>query len=112
MRDSAFYAVTRHAAPVSRRGSLRLLGGAGLTGVFARSTNADAGRKHKDAGRRYGKHAAQCRAGVERFCSANVPDNPACPESTLPCCEHFARGRADLGVECLSTGEPQPAARA
>jgi hypothetical protein len=110
MRDSAFESVARHAA-MSRRRSLRLLSGAGLAGVLAAPTDAGAGKARKNARRQCRNHAAQCRAGIETYCEIDVPDDPTCPEPLIPCCEHFAQCRSDLGIECLITGQPLPAAR-
>lgn len=106
MHDSAIATLTSRAAAMSRRTSLRWMSGASLTGLLAAPVAVRAGKAKNAAKRRCKREAAQCRTGVERSCLGGA----ACLEAHLPCCEHLAQCRADLGVVCLSKGAPLPAA--
>jgi hypothetical protein len=100
VNDNAFDAVTRRAAAVSRRRSLRLLGGAGLVSALAAPAAASAAKARKKARNICQKQRKQCRAGFERHCEGL----PSCLERSLPCCEHFAQCRVEAGVLCLMNG--------
>lgn len=101
---STFDTITRHAAGVvSRRGSLRLLGGAALAGALAAPelTSAGKGKVKKQANKQCKKQGGQCRAFVLETC-AQVEDRQACEEAYAPCCKHFERCDAGAGLRCFS----------
>lgn len=95
-------ALQRPAAAVSRRGSLRVLGGAALTSAFAAPTVAVAGKAGKKARKRCKRQRGQCLASIEKFCQPKADPN-ACESLFTPCCEHFAACSAAKGIECLFT---------
>jgi hypothetical protein len=101
MNGSTLDTTIRHdVVSVSRRGSLCLWGGAGLSGIFAAAAAADArksGKKGKDRCRQLGE---QCRRGVAEICGDDLDPQP-CLKAHVPCCEHFARCRVSAGVECV-----------
>lgn len=99
MNTEAFDTMTRRAA-VSRRGSLRVLGGAALTGVLAAPTVASAGKTGKTSRGRCQKQRGPCLAAIEDRCASNI-DPVACEAALTPCCAHFARCNAGVGLLCL-----------
>jgi hypothetical protein len=103
MNARTFEAMARHAASLSRRGSLRVLGGAALTGAIAAPTAAVAGKAGNKAQKRCKRQLGQCLASVEAFCEPQ--QLPAVCEAFLnPCCEHFSRCEAGQGIACLFAG--------
>ena len=103
MKTSAFDTFARHAASVvSRRGSLRLLGGAALAGALAAPELAGAGKgKSKKSPKQCKRQGGQCRAYVAETC-AQLEDPQECLEVYTPCCEHFERCNAGAGLRCFS----------
>jgi hypothetical protein len=102
MNNSTFSAVMRRAGcAVSRRGSFRLLGRAGLAGAVAAASHAagKAGKNRKKGATRCRQLGEQCRRGVVEICQGRL-DPVACQEFHAPCCEHFARCRVSAGVVC------------
>lgn len=100
MNTRTFDTMTRGAAAVSRRGSLRLLGGAALGSALATPALAAAGKTGKKGQKRCRRQRGQCLAFVEEFCQPKG-DPGACEEQLSPCCEHLARCSAGEGIECL-----------
>jgi hypothetical protein len=101
MDGNTFDHLARHAAgAVSRRGSLRLLGGAGLAGAFAAPEIANAGKSRKKARKQCKQQKAQCLAAFREFCEPKA-EPQSCEEGFFPCCEHFARCNAGAGIECI-----------
>jgi hypothetical protein len=102
--DNNFASIGRRAATVvSRRRSLRLLGGAGLAGAITAPTVAGAGKggkKGKKGKNRCRQLGEQCRRGVAEICQSQG-DPAACEEQHAPCCAHFVRCRVSAGVECV-----------
>jgi hypothetical protein len=105
MRKTAIDTLTRYAAgAMSRRGSLRLLGGAGLASVLATPVAARPGKGRKNARRRCTRQKAQCLAFFKAYC-APLEEPQACEASWVPCCESFAACRAGAGIACIFNAE-------
>jgi hypothetical protein len=103
MTDGNVHRPILNAAALSHRRSLRLLGGSGLTGVFAAPTVSGAGKggkKRKKRANRCPRLGEQCRRGVVEICRDHL-DPQACQEQHAPCCADFARCRVGAGVECV-----------
>jgi hypothetical protein len=103
MNNSRFAAVTREARAMSRRGSLRILGGAALVSVVPTSAVAKAAKKSRKR-KRCPKpvdpcqgQAEQCRSHYEVICEGNT----LCKERSLPCCESFASCNVLDAMACL-----------
>jgi hypothetical protein len=92
--------MTRGAAAMSRRGSLRSLGGAALGSALAAPALARAGKAGKKGQKRCQRQRGQCLAFVEEFCQPKGDPN-ACEAIVNPCCENFAQCNAGKGIECL-----------
>jgi hypothetical protein len=91
--------MARRAASLSRRGSLRVLGAAALTGVV--SAPADiAGKAGDKSQKRCQRQRGQCLAYVAEYCEPKIGAD-ICKELFNPCCEHFASCHAGQGIECL-----------
>ena len=103
MTDSLTERFTHYAVAMSRRRSLRLLGGAGLAATLAAPAATNARKGGKNARDRCRKYGAQCRAAIAEIC-APLPD-PACEAVFDVCCEHFARCRMSAGVQCVLENE-------
>jgi hypothetical protein len=106
MNSHAFDALTRHAGAVSRRGSLRALGGAALVSALAAPARTAAGKarknkhKNKRAKNPCTQQKAQCGAAVTAHCA--TASNPAlCERVTLPCCEHVTGCNVGTGIACI-----------
>lgn len=100
MNASRFDAVTRQAAVVSRRGSLRVWGGAAVAGALAAPVAANAGKSGKNARKRCQKQREQCLAFVVEACESESSPQ-ACEALYNPCCGHFARCEAGQGLACF-----------
>jgi hypothetical protein len=101
MNDNIFDNFSRHAAAaVSRRRSLRLLGGAGLASAFAAPAVARTGKAGKKRKYRCKQLGERCRSAVAEGCNSQ-----GCLDAVLPCCEHFARCRVSAGAVCISVNE-------
>jgi hypothetical protein len=100
VNTKAFDILTRRAGAVSRRGSLRLLGGAALAGVLAAPAAVSARKGGKNGQKRCKRQRGQCLAFVDEFCQPKA-DPSACKAQFSPCCEPFARCKAGQGIECL-----------
>lgn len=94
---TSFAATTRRAASMSRRGSLRALGGAALTGFLAAPVAAGAGNTGRKAQRRCRRQREQCRTVFADLCEGA----PTCEAAFAPCCEHFSRCDAGKGITCV-----------
>ena len=101
MDSNTFDRATRRAA-LSRRGSLRALGGAVAAAALAAPMTAAAGggNARKAVRKRCASQRGQCQAGVVRACIGTI-DPAVCEASLTPCCDHFARCDAETGVACL-----------
>jgi hypothetical protein len=98
MSDNTFDAITRQAAAsVSRRASMKTLGGAALAATLAAPSLAKAGKAGEKARKRCKRQAQQCRNFYDEFCQ----DNPACEEDFFPCCEFLGRCNARGYLECF-----------
>lgn len=96
--NSSFDLLTRQAAGlVSRRGSLRLSGGAALTGELAAPMASSAGNAGKKAQQRCRRQREQCRTVFAELCEGV----PICEAAYAPCCEHFSRCDAGKGIACV-----------
>ena len=100
MNTTTFDTLARQAGAVSRRGSLRTLGGAALAGVLAAPAVAGAGKGGKNGQKRCMRQRGQCLAFAEAFCQPKA-DPSACKAQFSPCCAPFAQCKAGLGIECL-----------
>lgn len=100
MELTTIAAVARQAGMVTRRGSIRALGGATLAASLTAPTATHAGKAGKQRQRRCKRQRGQCLAFLEAFCEPKV-DPPACVAAGFPCCEPFARCNAEAGIECL-----------
>ena len=100
MSIPSFTATTRQVAAVSRRTSLRLLGGAALTGAVAAPATAIAKNAGTKTQQRCKRQRGQCLAFAAEFCQPKGDPN-ACEAQFGPCCEPFARCNAGQGIECL-----------
>ena len=110
MKSTMFEAATQGIAAMSRRGSIRLLGAAALSGALATPV-ASAGPSGKKKGnKRCKRQREQCRAFVRALCATPEMAIPAgkapaglttCEEQTFPCCDHFARCDAGQGLQCV-----------
>lgn len=99
MDTGIFDALARRAA-MSRRGSLRALGGAAMTGVLAAPMAASAGKAGRKAPKRCQRQRGQCLAFVKEFCAPKeLPE--VCQGFLSPCCADFASCRAGEGIACL-----------
>jgi hypothetical protein len=101
VNQTTFDIIARHAGnAVSRRGSLRLLGGATLTGAIAAAGTAGAKKGPQQNQERCRKQGQECREFFAEFCAGTVdPEN--CKELVLPCCKHFARCQTGKGLACI-----------
>jgi hypothetical protein len=100
MDIKTFDAIARQVAAVSRRGTIRALGGAAMAAGLAAPTVIRAGEAGKNGRKRCKRQRGQCLAFFAEFCEPK--DDPAgCLEEVRPCCEHFARCNAGAGIECL-----------
>ena len=97
MNDNIIAALARQATAVSRRGSLRALGGAALAGTLAAPTVARAGKSGKKSGKRCQKQREQCREVFAERCQGSQ----VCEEAFAPCCEQFAQCRAEAALRCI-----------
>jgi hypothetical protein len=101
MNDTMLDTVTRHAAGMaSRRGSLRLLGRAALTGALAAPMTGSASKAGKKARERCQEQRGACIAAIEDRCASNI-DPAVCEAMLNPCCAHFARCNTGTGILCL-----------
>ena len=87
----------QHISAVSRRGSLRVLGGTALAGALAAPVAVSAGKAGKKAKKRCQTQRLQCRNHYEQYCEGQA----SCEEATFQCCEHLARCDAGAFLACL-----------
>jgi hypothetical protein len=120
MSTNAFDAIARHAAAgVSRRASIRVLGGAPLAAALMGSSIVEAkksGRQGKKRARKKGKPKAQqkclaqvgeCRAYFTGACGSS-PDPGACEARNGPCCEFLGSCDAAGFFSCLTKASQTP----
>lgn len=100
MTITELFSTTRQAAVVSRRASLRVLGGAAVAGALGAPAAASAGYAGKKARRRCQKQRGPCIAAIEDTCASTI-DPAVCEASLGPCCAHFARCNVRTGILCL-----------
>jgi hypothetical protein len=101
MDVKTFDAALRRAGALSRRGSLRTLGGAALIAGLAAPAAARAGKPGKNGRKRCQRQRGQCLAWNTSFCEAIPGGLEACIAALRPCCEPFARCNAGEGIACL-----------
>jgi hypothetical protein len=110
MKSNLFGTATQGIAAMSRRGSIRLLGAAALTGALATPVAAAGPSSKKKGNKRCKRQREQCRAFVRALCATPAMAGPAgqpqaglttCEEQTFPCCDHFARCDAGQGLQCV-----------
>jgi len=94
---TSFAATTRHVASMTRRGSLRALGGAALIGALASPMTVSAGKAGKKAEKRCERQREECRTVFADLCEGE----PTCEAAYAPCCEHLSRYDAGKGIACM-----------
>jgi hypothetical protein len=123
MNTNAFGGFVRQAtAGVSRRASLRILGGAPLAAALMGSSIAGAkksGKKGKQGKKKANKKAqqkaqqqclaqvGQCRAYLTGACGSS-PDPGGCEARNSPCCEHLGSCDAAGFFSCLTEASQTP----
>lgn len=85
------------AASVSRRGSLRALGGAAIVAALTTPLAASAKSSGEKTGKRCRRQRDQCRTVFAGLCEGF----PSCEAAYAPCCEHFSRCDAGKGISCI-----------
>jgi hypothetical protein len=116
MSTNAFDAIVRQAAVgVSRRASLRILGGAPLAAALMGSSIVRAERSGKRGKKKAKKKArqpclaqvGQCRAYFTGACGSS-PDPGACEARNGPCCEFLGSCDAAGFFSCLTKASQTP----
>jgi hypothetical protein len=97
-------AMTRQAVAISRRASLRLLGGAAAGGALAAPAAARARKGAKQAKKRCEQQEAQCSAAVTAYCGKLI-EPAACESVYLPCCPRFTECNVEAGIACILTAD-------
>jgi hypothetical protein len=102
MSSYGFDSLTRHARAVSRRGSLRSLGGVALATTLAAPAHAQARKasKKKKAKQQCKRQKPRCVAAITAYC-ATLLDPPFCESVYLPCCEEFTGCNVESGITCI-----------
>lgn len=101
MNGSFFASITRQTGALSRRGSLRILGGAALASAIP---TLGAAKDGKNSRKRRKKRVDQCQGQLEQcrsFMELFREGNEDCEELPLPCCEPLARCDATEAFTCL-----------
>ncbi|MGH2614319.1 MAG: hypothetical protein ACRDJC_03690 [Thermomicrobiales bacterium] len=104
MIGSAFDAITRRAADVvSRRSSLRAMGGAALVAAAAAPTVTRAGKAGKRAKKKCKRQGRQCREAIPLVCAVYLPNNDPeqCAEFLNPCCDFLEKCQAAQYFTCF-----------
>lgn len=116
MSTTAFDAFVRQAAAgISRRSSLRILGGAPLAAALTGSSIVGAKKSDKKRKKKAKKKAqqpclaqvGQCRAFFAGTC-ASSPDPGDCEARNGPCCEFFGSCDAAAFFSCLVEASQTP----
>jgi hypothetical protein len=100
MNDATFVSRLQRVAMVSRRGSLRVLGGAALAGAIAAPAATEAGK----SGTKARKLCQRQKSGCEEVVRAQCGDNATCVNATLPCCALLAECKGREATECFLSG--------